>query len=61
MEAAWGATSEATGEAWGDAEAVRGDAEAAAKGENSVDDLGAGARAAIWLAAQEPTLLEGHR
>ena len=47
-----------------DAEAVRGDAEVVTKGENSVDDLGAGARAAIWLAAaatQGPTLLEGHR
>ena len=44
-----------------DAEAVRGDAEVVTKGENSVDDLVAGARAAIWLAAQEPTLLEGHR
>ena len=63
MEAAWGATSEATGEAWVDAEAVRGDAEVVTKGENSVDDLGEGAR--VWLAAaagtQGPTLLEGHR
>ena len=65
MEAAWGATSEATGETWVDAEAVRGDAEVVTEGENSVDDLGEGARAAIWLAAaagtQGPTLLEGHR
>ena len=48
-----------------DAEAVRGGAEVVAEGENSVDDLGEGARAAIWLAAaagtQGPTLLAGHR
>ena len=37
-----------------DAEAV-GDAEVVAKGENSVADLGAGGRAAIWLAAAAGT------